>query len=625
MIIHEQRRFLQLAAGVWVAIAVGSGYAFGIVSNELKDRFSIGQAGMTTISTVGYILGSFSFPGGISQDYFGPRPTLAFGGLCCSTGFLLLALTFWGAVPGSVPLLSTAYGLINMGNGWSDQGALLTNLFVFPINRGDVIALQKTFVGLGSSLMALWYSGFFSKHYGEFCLFLSIFALTVSLFGSAIIRLPPYQLTNRERKQRSPISDAEANELRLWEELYYTKKPPAWRMRISLISLLVTFIVVTAMSVTRAFVPLSAETHLIISIFTVFCVLSFVLMFAFPESGRVASCCSSCDDALERGSDSAEGVVDPEKASLTFDPSHEEESAGQPNESTPLDLNRCKRYASTDGLANSFTPQLSLQSPSGLEPRPLLIPESLPETPLKPETGASNTAVESEHQYPNSFMKNLRSEPIVWLIWSWNFLTEGAGLVLFANAAQIYRSINGNVFDEDYNAFCVAMVGIGGAVGRIAAGKIDNLLRAHGMHCTIFFPLPPATIAISLVGFLVLPSLAAPFLFAFASFGFGICQAVKVLGSRLMFRQDVGKHYSFFSTATMVGIILFNRLLFGEMYEKEARAQQLSPFCSGIMCIAVSFGVMIGLCAIGVGVGVAAHKMWLRQCNAERQESASHE
>jgi hypothetical protein len=385
------------------------------------------------------------------------------------------------------------------------------------------------------------------------------------------------------------------------------------------ISLLVTFIVVTAMSVTRAFVPLSAETHLIISIFTVFCVLSFALMFSIPETGRVASCCSCCDDSLEQGTEPSQYEQDPEKASLTCDPTlaDHDESTVQPSESTPLDLNRCKRYASTDGLANSFTPTLSLQSPPGLEPRPLLPSgSSFPETPMKPEAGASNLmpSNEGEHQYPNSFLKNLRSEPIVWLIWSWNFLTEGAGLVLFANAAQIYRSVNGNVFDEDYNAFCVAMVGIGGAVGRITTGKLDNLLRAHGMHCTIFFPLPPATIAISLVGFLVLPALAAPFLFAFASFGFGICQAVKVLGSRLMFQQDVGKHYSFFSTATMVGIILFNRLLFGEMYEKEARAQELSPFCSGIMCIAISFGVLIGLCVIGVGVGVAAHKMWLRQC-----------
>ncbi len=600
--IQERRRFFQLAVGIWVAIAVGSNYAFGIVSNELKDRFSIGQAGMTTISTVGYMMGFFSLPGGVMQDFFGPRPTLTVGGTCGFVGFLLLALMFWEFIPNSIPLLSFSYGLICTANSWNDQGALVTNLYAFPINRGDVITLQKTFVGLGSSLLALWYSGFFEKQFAEYCLFAGFLEVVACVLGALFIQLPPYHLTNWQRRKRActgiPADDACLLE---WEELYSHKKPPRWRLRLAFISLLATFLVVTVTSVVRAFVALSSVGHILISMLSILCVLSFVMMFAAKEG----SCFMRCLGGEE--------ARDHKNYGNGADATAEAEGLATSSDDAELRTRNNLTCASASGSEATELVQVNHGETSSGSPPANNQGDCANLEPTLEEAAPSKSILESYYQFPNGFLKNLRSEPIVWMMWLWNLTAEATGIVVLGNTAQIYRAVNNNVFEEDFNAFCVAMLGIGSGIGRITAGQMDNFLRSRGWHCTIMMMGPPSAIGLSLAGFLFLPASASPVLFAIAALGFGMGQSLMLLSSRLMFRNDVSKHYSFCSTATVLGVVLFNRLLFGESYESESKAQGLYPFCSGVRCVSMPFGVLVGVSVIGVGFGFAVHRLWLKQ------------
>lgn len=238
----NRQRFSQLAAGVFAAACVGITQCFPIISNVVKSSGGgISQSDVAKISTAGVVAGYMMLPFGILYDTFGPKPVLLLCGLVCTAGYVLLSLIFSGHIAFGVTLMCAVNAMISLGASSMDTGSLMSNLYAFPLSRGEVIILQKTFVGLGSTFFSIIFECFFSKivhrvdangfeehidesNYSGFAIFMAAFVVGTFVLATAVTRLPLYHQTSiqkfrhfrrRERHVADAIAAAEREEEQL--------------------------------------------------------------------------------------------------------------------------------------------------------------------------------------------------------------------------------------------------------------------------------------------------------------------------------------------------------------------------------------------------------------------------
>lgn len=174
-------KFYTLAASLLIALSGGSSYLYPLWSPLLKKNYHLDQNALGKIGAA-HNLGAYSsFISGILYDalerrqHVGPRLTLLIGCVVNALGFFLL----WGTVTKSVyeathvsQLMAFAM-LAGNGGTWFDTSPLSTNLRNFPAERGFVVGIIKSCVGLSASLYTEAYEGFFGADPGKFLFFLS--------------------------------------------------------------------------------------------------------------------------------------------------------------------------------------------------------------------------------------------------------------------------------------------------------------------------------------------------------------------------------------------------------------------------------------------------------------------
>eukprot|EP00566_Odontella_aurita_P023404 CAMPEP_0113578846 /NCGR_PEP_ID=MMETSP0015_2-20120614/29730_1 /TAXON_ID=2838 /ORGANISM="Odontella" /LENGTH=213 /DNA_ID=CAMNT_0000482741 /DNA_START=183 /DNA_END=820 /DNA_ORIENTATION=- /assembly_acc=CAM_ASM_000160 len=139
-----------LAAGTTGGIT----YAFGLYSNALKHTLHLTQSELDTISSAFFCAGLVSWAPGMAADKFGPRRSLAAGGI---TGAIAL-LGFWAVarqyIPVSRGLVVPVLSMLGVGSFMSS--ALVTGsvfkLIVAstgPGTKGSAVGAAKGYVGLG--------------------------------------------------------------------------------------------------------------------------------------------------------------------------------------------------------------------------------------------------------------------------------------------------------------------------------------------------------------------------------------------------------------------------------------------------------------------------------------------
>lgn len=126
----------------------------------MQARYNLSQRDMSSIVTVGLVFQCSMLPYAFLYDYFGPTIIAAIATVQVPLGTLLLALCFMGQVEGSVVRLCVFNALMGSGCILFDLACCVTVLSHFPTHRGPVVALMKTFSGLGSAIFACPYSGF---------------------------------------------------------------------------------------------------------------------------------------------------------------------------------------------------------------------------------------------------------------------------------------------------------------------------------------------------------------------------------------------------------------------------------------------------------------------------------
>ena len=153
---------------------------------------------MTTITTVASIIGLVAFPLASVYDYYGPRPLFIVAMITYPVGSILFALSFMNVLCGSVFRFTIYCSLQGIGTSMFDISSLMTVMSIFPSSRGAVIAVMKTFIGLGAAIFGICQIGLFKNNIGLFFCTISAYVAIVGFLCSIFVTLPPYHLTGYE-------------------------------------------------------------------------------------------------------------------------------------------------------------------------------------------------------------------------------------------------------------------------------------------------------------------------------------------------------------------------------------------------------------------------------------------
>ncbi|KEG05172.1 putative major facilitator superfamily, transporter, partial [Trypanosoma grayi] len=140
-----------------------STYGFSIFTGHLRNKYGFSQTDITTITTVGNCVGYCSFLAGMLFDYAGPMAVLPIAGLLAFLGFALFGLVFDGYVVSSPTVIhfSIFNAILSLGCPAMDVAGVMPLMLQLPIDRGYVVMIQKTFSGLGTSVLMAYFNGWF--------------------------------------------------------------------------------------------------------------------------------------------------------------------------------------------------------------------------------------------------------------------------------------------------------------------------------------------------------------------------------------------------------------------------------------------------------------------------------
>lgn len=261
----EQRHFFNLTVGIWCAVLVGVTYAFGIFSNRMKTEFGLNQEDITTISTVGMSFSFFCFPAGVVFDKWGPHVVNTIATTLMALGFVGNGLIFLKVIPGTTVSLSVCAMLTFSTAGWFDVGTLMTNLFNFPYNRGQIVILQKTFMGLGSAVFSVAYSAFFAGNYAGYSFFVAAVVTILGAIGALVIRLPS------EAAVKGEIPGLDLQHL------------DGRRFVLGTVLLVCNMILLLSVCVATALVDISSSGHVALGVVAMLLVASFIFVTVLPQ------------------------------------------------------------------------------------------------------------------------------------------------------------------------------------------------------------------------------------------------------------------------------------------------------------------------------------------------------
>ncbi|KEG07794.1 pyruvate transporter 0 [Trypanosoma grayi] len=572
-LVDDLFRMRMLVAGVYAGLVVSSTYGFSIFTEHMRNKYGLSQTDITTITTVGNCVNYCSFLGGMLFDFAGPMVVLPLAGFLVFVGFGLFGLTFDDKIQTASTVLFSIYmGIAHLGIPSMDVSAVMPLMLQLPMDRGYVVMIQKTFSGLGTSVLMAYFNGWFKavdsndlsdNNYSGYAYFLGAQALVCAFVGTYFIRLPMYFPCDWTKKRLSAEEWAERSGTL---ELYMKQRAPMRRLRIGFALVLAVLVFSTTQSITTAYVKTSHGGYLAIAIIAVVLLASFsVIALPFQFLGRY----------------------------------------------TPV------KPTHMEGIGEAATEQLDGSAP---------VDEVNSDD--ADGSGTGRVANRVAPQYRASFWVHLLSLHL-WGLWFTCFGAWGTGAVMQMNAAQIYRSKNYGEVDTPTLTLYVAIMAVGSAIGRISVGVLDMILMNRHREgktrvlTTIALPLGPLLLFVAFLFFAVLPQQALILPFLLGSMGNGIGWGGGVLAARMMYARDAGKHYDFLFSSGFVASIALNRFMFGEMYDSQAHQQGTFPACNDPMCVRNQMFILMAINVLATFAAVLVHLRFARFTAEKDREEAS--
>lgn len=609
-VIDEVKRFRTLCCALFCSICVSLVFAFDLFSDEFQTRFTLSDGDLSTISTVGVVFCYFVIPYGILYDYMGPLPLLIIAGVSGFIGCLGLGLVFDGKIKGNTATISVFYAFMNTCSGLFDAASIVTLVELFPRNRGPVIGLAKVMTGLGSSVLSSISRGFFSTNISGFIYFIMALTVAVAFVASFLITLPPYFLNGWRKRGKTEEELAALSSL---QPIYAEKFVPIRRIAYGyvIVACLVIFFTITAPVL--AYTKTTKGGKVAVGVITVVLCLAFWVM-AIPIRwlggvNEAATSGDSFDDAeLANG-----GVV-------------REIESGKP----PVEVNG-------EILNDSRDCREPLEDSTPSDDRAAAAAAELEEAVI--EEGPQDP------RYGGTIWETL-SRPDIWLLLI-AFVCQGAlGTIVTYNGSTIYVARTGRSRTAELGSLYTAFIGVGSAVGRIAMGLFEAWVQHQDPEkrkvlVTIALPVAPIIATIAGILILVLPGDALLFPYILVYFEEGVFNGVRALIFPCIFASHHGILYNMSFCTNVIGVICFNRFLFGLTvdHEREKMGHTVAQGCTTRACVQTPIIVVTctaAFAAILVSIVHIRYSRFVNQCRrvkpaakevpvAEKQPSTSDE
>ncbi|CAM40017.1 conserved hypothetical protein [Leishmania braziliensis MHOM/BR/75/M2904] len=588
--ISEISRFLILLGGLCASVCISTMYGFNILSNKMMELFNLSSSDLTTITTVGTVVGFATFPCGVWLDYAGPVPILIFATTLTTLGVLLYALAFNGNIKGSVTTLAVFCAIMNLGCSSFDTGSLMAVLGSFPLTKGPVVAIMKTFTGLGASILALINYSFFRNSDAHYMFFMAGLIVFMGIVAIVFIRFPPYHILDGE-KTRVP-QQVQARR-RLTERAYLTQYPPMTRFYLGFGIIVSLVVYLTAQSFSVAYANPSDSARMGNTVAIIVLVLSLGLMAApFPFLGGMDK--EASKEYPNYPQDAGIGFEN-ESDKRLLKPAADNTTQA---ENTPANVYESQKPC--DERADASRPEACWRTASQV----IVVAEKVVVEKKLPR----NNYYDQDPKYHTTFWQSLK-QPDIWLC-CWNALaTWGCGMVVAFNSAQIYRALANDVYESKVNTMYSAIISVASALGRLTMGVLEFILSHQPSEMrpviTIAYPVSSICMVIGLIFLLALPleSKAIVIGFFFSSFGNGFSWACTALTVHSVFAKDIGKHYNFMYVGAFIAVIALNRFGYGENYDRQAKLNRdadlaagrtpIYPRCAGKKCVANSMVILL--------------------------------
>jgi MFS family permease len=544
--ISEPKRFFVLLIGVYACICASTGYVYNLFSGKLQEKYDFTQKQMSVITTMSGVLCIVVFPLAGVYDYYGPRPLFVIGTIFFPIGGVLFGLAFADQVDGSVARFTAFNALLGIGTSMFDIAGLMTVLSVFPSSRGAVIAVMKTFIGIGSAIFGALQLGFFEDNISGFFYFMSAFVAVVGLLCALFVELPPYQLTGYEDRY---LTEADKAKRLATKRAYLEKVPSPRRFAIGfgLVSLLIIFL--PTQSAVVAYLELDHRYKLAFALVTVG-VMVLYSVIAVPLRWLDAGSANIVDQLPEETEETAAAAV--------------------------------------GGRRMTASQRLSRRINST-------------RTSIAEQAIFSSAAIdESAHiapQYQTTFCESVCTLKLWALAYSL-FCIFGTQMVIIVNARFVYAAASETKMTQEVASLLTVFNGAGSAVGRIVMSIFEVWTQKRApeeripLTMALFIPSLIMLAASLLLLFVRKEWLLIPF--GLTALGNGFSAATVVLVMRTLYAKDVANHYNCMSLASLLASVLLNQVLYGGWYTKEAKKQD-SNTCYGRQCIFVPFVIMSAL------------------------------
>ncbi|EPY31140.1 hypothetical protein AGDE_09203 [Angomonas deanei] len=574
-----------------VCDAFGS-YTYNLVSGDLQTQYNLSQRDSTTITTCGSVVGYAVLPYAIVFDFLGPLPIAILSIFIFPLGALLIALCFQGVIVGNVVRLCVFYSFMNVGTTLYDLTISQTVLSHFPRNRGYVVAILKSMIGIGSSLTGSLYMGFFPDR-SSFFYFLMVYAVICAVLCSIFMRLPKYTLTGYEEKYLKP----EEKERRVARRAVYVKQnPPMLRFHVTLAILifLIIYTVVTAALITylNLHQPYRRAFAIVTTVgWSLFFFIGFPIWPTTPRRNRR----NEELHVVERD----EG----KEAPSLIEERHSDENLHD------------------DFVQNDDT----IPTVPSDDYKEVILAH-----PYHPEEHEPKKVIETEvdfiaPQYQTSFWRNLLT-PHLWCLFWIHFAVLGTEMMIMNNAAFIFEALSGKPIPDSLRTLLTVLNGTGTAVGRMAMSFFEVWTTTRKpekrvpLTCALYFP--STTVLITIVLLLTLPQNVLPLSYVLSAIGNGFLGAITALLPRTLYARDHAKHYNFLFFATSCSAIAINRFLYGEWYTQQAEKHN-EKVCYRRVCVQMPLFVCIGLSCTTFFTTTLLHLRYRSFCRKVMAERAA--
>lgn len=585
--ISELGRFHLLVCCYFCSICVSLTYAFDLFTTQIRRQFNLSSGDLTIVSTIGLVFCYFTIPYSIIFENLGPLLTFWMCAIAALIGGVGLAGVFQGYIPGNTATLTVFYAFLNAASGLLDTSYISTLFEVFPRNRGPVVCLAKVMTGLGSSVLATLSDTLFDGSITGFVYFLMSLCITVSIWASFVIVLPPYIMNWWRRRGKSEEAIAALESTKAVYEKKFVPLPRLIIGYVVVISLVVFFAVESPLV---AYLNVSSGAKTAIGILTVVLTLCiFLMLLPLPCLGGLNEAAPEGFRAIE--ADSPSSFISPEKPCSAWEPMNCEE----------------------------------MQSPDFVEPM-------AEETPDSAAATAVAEKVEESHQDPRykGTVVDYLLMPDTWLIMLLFVCYGCIGTLVMYNSSTISVALKGNERSEATSALYTSFLGIGSSVGRIAFGLFEAYVQHQKPEnrkvlVTMALPVSPLLGFLGGLFLLVLPGDAVLFPFILVYLEEGIFAGANALIFPCLFESHHNFLYNLSFLVQCICIISFNLGMFGQTVDKKQSALGIPSDmeCNVRSCVQTPLIVATVLAFCGIFVALTIHFRYAAFVRRERARVAA--